>query len=213
MSKLNNLLVGIDLETGGLDDYLQVDGVTKHGAMYHPILEIGVVIADSNLNVIDKFSVGIKATSEMIERIAPEVLEMHTNSGLIAALTGGTSELVHDYLANDNDSAQAYVIERLEKAGATKYDFKERTGSIVFGNNVGFDMNFLSAQMRDLAKHFHYRKIDVSGVEMLSRTIKSWADCGFVKPDKKYAHTALSDILESLEELKAYSGTLDSLIS
>ena len=200
-------LVGIDIESGGLDGYLEIDGQTVHGAAYYPILEIGVLVATSDLQKADAFSVGIRQSQEAINGMQPWAKEQHEKSGLLEVLAEGGG---HNYLAESLEDATSYIIQRLESVGAMPYDSKERTGSIVFGNNVGFDMNFIGAQMPALARHFHYRKIDISSIALLKRT--AWQGVGFNPPEKQYNHTALSDIQESFEELKSYTKTLNTLI-
>lgn len=200
----NVMLVGIDLETGGLDGYEEINGVRVHGANYYPIIEFGVIVTTTDLSVVDKFSVGVRPTASMIEKMHPWAQEQHQKSGLLDALREGTGE--HDKVAASLAEAELYIITRLEMAGAEKYDHKEKTGSIVFGNNVGFDMNFISAQAPTLASHFHYRRIDISSLDMLSRT--AWHGLGLDAPKKVYAHTALSDIEESLKELNYYTDAL-----
>jgi oligoribonuclease len=71
-------------------------------------------------------------------------------------------------------------------------------------------MNFIGAQMPELANHFHYRKIDISAIALLERTAWSWV--GFNPPEKQYGHTALADIQESFDELKSYTKTLQTMI-
>jgi oligoribonuclease len=200
-------LVGIDVETGGLDGYVEVDNNRVHGAAYYPILEIGVLVATPDLEVKDKFSVGINPSAEALEKMHPWAQEQHQKSGLLDALKNGDQ---HDFIAVDLKEATSYIVARLEKAGAHRYNRKERTGSVVFGNTVGFDMNFIGAQMPELADYFHYRKIDISVIDMLART--AWKDADFHAPKKQYGHTALADIEESFVELSSYTKTIKRLV-
>ena len=55
--------------------------------------------------------------------------------------------------------------------------------------------------MPKLEEFFHYRNIDVSTLKELGRRWKPEMVAGFKKAQK---HTALADILESIEELKYY---------
>ncbi|MNC90908.1 Oligoribonuclease [compost metagenome] len=59
--------------------------------------------------------------------------------------------------------------------------------------------------MPRLEAFFHYRNLDVSTVKELVRRWKPEAMKGLVKQGK---HEALSDILESIEELKYYRTTV-----
>jgi hypothetical protein len=70
------------------------------------------------------------------------------------------------------------------------------------GNSVHVDKMFLRKFMPTLDAFLHFRIIDVSTVNELSRR---WVPgkLSFLQPKKK-RHTAMSDILESLEELRCY---------
>lgn len=51
-------------------------------------------------------------------------------------------------------------------------------------------------------KHFHYQVVDVSSIKVLCRR---WFPQRARKlPKKRLAHTAMSDVLESIEELRYY---------
>ena len=70
------------------------------------------------------------------------------------------------------------------------------------GNSVHVDKMFLRKFMPTLDAFLHFRIIDVSTVNELSRR---WVPgkLNFLKPKAK-RHTAMSDVLESLEELRCY---------
>lgn len=87
MSKIN--LIGLDLETGGLNGYETLpNGERVHGALHYPILEVGMLICDEKLNINEEFSVGIFNESTL-ERMNPWAVDQHTKSGLIDRLTWG----------------------------------------------------------------------------------------------------------------------------
>ena len=68
------------------------------------------------------------------------------------------------------------------------------------GNSIWQDRRFLIKYMPDLEDFFHYRMIDVSTIKEL---VKMWYPS--VPPFRKEkTHFALSDIHESIEELKYY---------
>lgn len=74
--------------------------------------------------------------------------------------------------------------------------------SPLVGNSVYMDRLFLRKFMPTLNEYLHYRIIDVSTVkELCSR----WnPEVSKEQPKKQYSHRALSDIKESVEELKFY---------
>jgi oligoribonuclease len=69
------------------------------------------------------------------------------------------------------------------------------------GNTIGQDRRFMVKYMPKLEAFFHYRNIDVSTLKELGRRWKPDMVAGFKKAQK---HTALADIVESIEELKYY---------
>ncbi len=73
--------------------------------------------------------------------------------------------------------------------------------SPICGNSICQDRRFLARHMPALERHFHYRNLDVSTVKELARR---WAPDVLAGLDKVGAHTALSDIRESIAELRHY---------
>jgi oligoribonuclease len=69
------------------------------------------------------------------------------------------------------------------------------------GNTIGQDRRFMVRYMPKLEAFFHYRNIDVSTLKELCKRWKPEIVAGFKKHQK---HTALADIIESIEELKYY---------
>ena len=69
------------------------------------------------------------------------------------------------------------------------------------GNSICQDRRFLHRVMPRLERYFHYRNLDVSTIKELARR---WAPDIAKGLSKESAHTALSDIRESVEELRYY---------
>lgn len=69
------------------------------------------------------------------------------------------------------------------------------------GNSICQDRRFLYRQMPELEAYFHYRNLDVSTLKELARRWAPKVVAGF---SKKSAHTALSDVHDSIAELKHY---------
>lgn len=93
------------------------------------------------------------------------------------------------------EEAESMVLEFLTKYVAEKY-------SPLAGNSVYMDRLFLRKYMPKIHNYLHYRIIDVSTVKELCRR---WRHDLYMKaPEKKVAHRALADIIESIEELKYY---------
>lgn len=200
-------LVGIDIETGGLSGYVELEtGERVHGAAYYPILQIALVVpAIDEMGLLDieaghSLIVNVWQDKSALSRLNDYVLKMHTNSGLLNDIETGNGA---DYLANDIQDAEQYIIQWLAGVGVAKFERKAGTGAMVYGNNISFDMTFIDAQMPELARYFHYRKIDVSAINVLARTI--WHGKEIPMIEKQLAHTALSDIKETTKELNEYT--------
>ena len=77
---MNDRLVWIDCEMTGLD--LRADA----------LVEVAALVTDFDLNVLgDGIDVIIKPPAEALEQMVPFVRDMHTTSGLLEELDGGTT--------------------------------------------------------------------------------------------------------------------------
>ncbi|KRZ80790.1 Oligoribonuclease, mitochondrial [Trichinella papuae] len=74
------------------------------------------------------------------------------------------------------------------------------------GNSIGRDRQFIEKYMPDLAKHVHYRSVDVTTIAELC---KRWLpDVAANAPAKKEMHRALDDIRESRLQLLYYYNSI-----
>jgi len=173
-------LVWIDCEMTGLDL-----GRDK-------LVEIAVVVTDSELNVLDEgLDVIIHAEDEDLAGMADVVVAMHAKSGLTEAVRASTVTL-----AEAEEQVLAYV----------KRFVPERRTAPLCGNSIGTDRGFLARDMPALDDHLHYRMVDVSSVKELAR--RWFPRVYFNQPPKGLAHRALADILESIRELAYYRGAV-----
>jgi oligoribonuclease len=111
---------------------------------------------------------------------------MHTSSGLLDELDAGLT------LAEAEEQVLAYIREFA----------KEPRKAPLAGNSVGTDRAFLARDMPGLVDWLHYRVIDVSSIKELTR--KWYPRAYFGAPDKAGHHRALTDIRESIDELRYY---------
>jgi oligoribonuclease len=168
-------LIWIDCEMTGLD--LEKD----------VLLEIAVLVTDSDLNVIGEgIDLVIAATPEALAGMNEFVTQMHTNSGLITEIPSGISL----------SAAEDLIIKYLESASTVAGK------SPLAGNSVSVDRSFIARDMPRLNDYLHYRTIDVSSVKELARR---WnAKVYFNSPAKTGNHRALGDIQDSIAELAHY---------
>jgi oligoribonuclease len=166
----------MDLEMTGLDP------------ARHVIVEIAIVITDDDLAVMAEGpDLVVHASPDELGAMEPVVREMHTRSGLLPAIEASTLTL---------EDAGRQTLEFLQVHVPTK-------GTVpLCGNSIGTDRRFLAAQLPEIENWLHYRSVDVSTVKELCRR---WYPGVLAKaPEKKTAHRALGDVLESVAELAYY---------
>ena len=172
---MSDFIVWVDCEMTGLE--VTVD----------EICEIGVVVTDGELNVLDPgLQLVIKPSAKALRNMGDFVRQMHTDSGLIQEIPKGISMA----------KAEKQVLEYIKQ-----WVPEERTAPLA-GNSIGTDRMFLNRQMPNLDKFLHYRNIDVSSLKELSR--RWFPRVYFQLPKKAGNHRALADILESIQELRYY---------
>jgi oligoribonuclease len=168
-------IVWIDCEMTGLS--------LQHDAL----IEVAALVTDFELNQLGEgVDVVIKPPAGALAQMNDFVRQMHTLSGLLEALDGGTT------MADAQEQLMAYVREWVPEPG------KAPLG----GNTVGTDRGFLARDMPELEAHLHYRVIDVSSIKELSR--RWYPRVYFNAPAKAGGHRALADIRESIAELRYY---------
>jgi oligoribonuclease len=69
------------------------------------------------------------------------------------------------------------------------------------GNSIGQDKRFIARYMPDLHDYLHYKVVDVSSIKVL---VSEWYAGRYQSPPKLELHRALTDIEESIVELRYY---------
>lgn len=174
MAQDANNLVWLDMEMTGLEPERE------------RIIEMAMVVTDSNLEAIAESPVWVVHQSDaQLDAMDDWNQKTHGGTGLIARVRASTLDE-----AAVEAAALAFVREYVP----------ERT-SPMCGNSIGQDRRFMVRYMPQLEAWFHYRNIDVSTLKELCRRWSPELAKGFVK---KSDHTALTDIRESINELKYY---------
>jgi len=167
-------LVWMDLEMSGLDPERDV------------IIEIATIITDAELNVVAEGpALAVHQPESVIAGMDEWNQTHHTASGLIERVRRSPVSTLE---------AEAQTLAFLER-------YVERNASPLCGNTIWQDRRFLVRYMPVLEQYLHYRNIDVSTLKELARRWRPELLAGFTK---RGAHTALSDIRESIEELRYY---------
>lgn len=172
---MNDRMVWIDCEMTGLS--LANDA----------LIEVAALVTDSELNILGEgVDIVIRPPAETLSTMPEVVRAMHTASGLLDELDGGTT------LKDAERQVLDYVKQHVPEPGKAP----------LCGNSVGTDRGFLLRDMPALEDHLHYRIVDVSSVKELAR--RWYPRAYFNSPEKNGNHRALADIRESIAELRYY---------
>lgn len=174
MAQNQNNLIWLDMEMTGLRP--DVDR----------IIEVAIVITDSQLNVVAESAVMVvHQPDSVLEAMDDWNKTTHTRSGLIDKVKMAT--------LNESE-VEAKMLDFLSEHVASGI-------SPMCGNSVCQDRRFMARWMPQLEAYFHYRNLDVSTLKELCKRWKPDVAKGIVK---KGRHEALADILESIEEMRYY---------
>jgi len=167
-------LVWMDLEMTGLDPER------------HVIIEMATIVTDGDLNVVAEGPVlALRQPEAKLAEMDEWNQSHHSESGLL--------ERTRKH-GVDPEEAEAVTLAFLEK-------HTERGQSPLCGNTIWQDRRFLVRYMPTLESHLHYRMVDVSTVKELARRWRPDLIAGFTKRNE---HLALSDVRESIAELRYY---------
>ena len=167
-------LVWVDMEMTGLEPDTD------------RIIEVAVVVTDMHLNLIAEGPVfAIHQSDETLDKMDAWNKGTHGRSGLIEKVKAST--------VTEAD-AEAQLIAFLKQ-------YVPAGKSPMCGNTICQDRRFMVRGMPKLEAFFHYRNLDVSTLKELCKRWKPGIVGGFKKHQK---HTALADIIESIEELRYY---------
>jgi len=156
------------------------------------IVEIATLITDDDLQVIAEGpDLVVSARQADLDAMSDVVREMHTRSGLLAAIEASAVSL---------DDAGKATLEFLQT------HIPEPRTVPLCGNSIGMDRRFLAVQLPEVEQFLHYRSIDVSTVKELARRWFPTALEG--APQKKGGHRAMGDVRESIAELAYYRGSV-----
>jgi len=167
-------LVWVDMEMTGLEPDTD------------RIIEVAVVVTDANLNILAEGPVfAIHQSDETLNGMDAWNKGTHGRSGLIDRVKAST--------VTEADAEKA-LIDFLK-------NFVPSGKSPMCGNTICQDRRFMARGMPKLEAFFHYRNLDVSTLKELCKRWKPEIATGFKKHQR---HTALADILESIDELRYY---------
>ena len=150
------------------------------------IIEIATVVTDTSLMIVAEGPNCVVHQPDLaLEAMGPWCQRQHAQSGLI--------QLVKDSVMNEMD-AQALTLDFLRQ-------HVQANTAPLCGNSICTDRRFIRRCMPELDQFLHYRQLDVTSIKLLARY---WTH-GICEYESKHGHhRALSDVYESIEELKYY---------
>jgi oligoribonuclease len=173
-TRKNDRLVWVDMEMSGL--LPETDR----------ILEIAMIVTDGDLNIVAEGPVLVVHQEDaVLDRMDAWNKGTHSKSGLI-------------------DKVKASTLTEADVEAACLAFLRQHVKSSISpmcGNTIHQDRRFMNRYMPNLEAYFHYRNIDVSTIKELCKRWQPEIAKGF---SKQQAHTALADIIESVEELRYY---------
>jgi len=167
-------LIWIDLEMTGLD------------TVNDSIIEIATIVTDAQLEIL---------------AMGPVCAISHEESALLAMDKWNRTHHTDSGLWQRVLSSPYGMREAEEKTIGFLQNWLEKGSSPMCGNSICQDRRFMHRQMPELESWFHYRNLDVSTLKELAML---WMPSAFKSYHKENRHEALSDIRESIEELRHY---------
>ena len=177
MSDKSKNLIWIDLEMTGLDP------------VRDRIIEIATIVTDSDLvEIAEGPVIAIRQPANVMEGMDEWNTRQHGQSGLTQRVLDSHYELAE---------AEAQTLLFPEQS-------TDRGMSPMCGNSICQDRRFMAREMPALESWFHYRNLDVSSLKILAAMWAPKVGAAFVKES---SHRALSDIRDSIAELRHYRDT------
>lgn len=174
MNSKDTSLIWLDLEMTGLD------------FAKDRVIEIATIVTNAQLNIIAEGPVlAIHQPDELLDSMDEWNTKQHNKSGLVERVK--QSEITEE-------QAEQQTLEFLRQ-------YVNPNKSPLCGNSICVDRRFLYRYMPKLEQFFHYRNLDVSTIKEL---VLRWYKEQVPEFKKESKHLALSDIYDSIEELKYY---------
>jgi oligoribonuclease len=155
------------------------------------LLEIAVVVTDKALNPLGSYEVVLHVPEGPLSRMSDWCKKHHGDSGLTNRSRDSRISAV------DADRAICNLLASL--------DVKPFTLPLC-GNSVSVDRLFINRELPNFGRMLHYRTIDVTSLHLTALMFNPMLAAR--SPAKRMAHTALSDIEDSIAQYRHYADAL-----
>lgn len=158
------------------------------------ILEIAIIVTDSNLNILDESTdLVIHQSKIILNRMNLWCRVNHGKSGL-------TEKVLKSGVSIKN--AREKIFKVIKK-------YCEKKKGVLCGNSIYVDRMFLKKFFPRVEKYLNYRIIDVSSIKELAKRWYPEEVNEFLEhKEEDVAHRALDDIKWSINELRFYRETI-----
>lgn len=154
------------------------------------IIEICCIITDGDLNIVDQngYESTVYVSKKILDNMGEWCVNQHGKLGLTAKVLANPQQT----LLKVQDELLDYI---------QKWVPEPRTG-LLAGNSIHMDKFFMMKEFPQVIEHLHYRLVDVSSIMEVGKrhNPQLMKAC----PRKNGAHTAKSDILDSIAQLRWY---------
>ncbi len=146
------------------------------------VIEVAVVITDLQFKPLETYHTVVNQPEAFLENMDEWNTKHHTASGLVAKVPAGKKP----------EAVEQDLLDLIKK----HYADEERP--VLCGNSIFQDRKFIDLYFKKFGKRLHYRMMDVTAWKIIMNA------CYHVEYQKRDSHRALDDIMESIEELKAF---------
>jgi oligoribonuclease len=182
---MNELIVVLDIETTGLSNRKD------------EILEVGILIANHNFEVIATKSVIIDPSGVEWDSIDSYVLNMHSTKhpqeGYPLSLIDELTKTKNNGTALTYGQAANRLIGFMDAHGVVEKEV------YLAGSTISFDRGFLQSYMPELDNYFHYRSVDVSSLQAVIEMFYPEKALE-LKPEDRKIHRVIPDCEDSLRK-------------
>ncbi len=148
-------------------------------------LEVAVIITNAELEELDQMEMTFWQPEAKLLEMPPIVRKMHTDNGLLKKVRAS------EFSIRDAERRMIELIARWCRP-------KE---GVLAGNSIHQDRRFIHEYFPVIDGYLHYRMVDVSTIKELA---SRWYGSDALYNKGPSDHTALSDVRESIKELRHY---------